>query len=153
MLRFDKVVQPQGIVSSRVGYTVVLDNAGLYLIQTGSGTLPEGYQLNTASGIAGIIAKPLINLIAKRMTEKCIKEMNAVEQRINEQGHQNFPLGKRGALIKFDEIESIAYSVDGFDSAVINLKTAKNKFALNFYKQFHDKAAVQDLAARLQKSA
>ncbi len=144
MLRFDKVIKPQGLITFRVAYTVILDNHGLYLIQTGSGFPPEGFTVGR--GVARVLSVPVIAL----RTKKYIRESEQVEQQINRQGYTNFPIGKRGVFLTRAEIKSINYSIDRYNSLVLKLKTIKGKFTLAFYAGLHDWSAVEQLITQLK---
>lgn len=143
MLRFDKVIKPEGLISSRVAYTVILDNNGLYLIETGRGFSPQG--ATAGRGITKVLSAPVI---ANR-SEKYFLQSEQVEQEINRIGYTNFPLGKRGAFLTRGDIKSVDYLLDKRGSWVLKLKTTKGKFTLVFYAGLHDNAAVVQLFSHL----
>lgn len=146
MMRFDKVIKPQGLITFRVGYTVILDEKGLYLIQTGPGFEPEGY--TAGRGVAKVLSAPVIAMRNARY----FRESELVEQQINQNGHADFPLGRRGAFLHRNEVTSVEYSIDKFNSAVVKLKTAKGKFKLAFYAGLHDKSKVEQFVEQIKKA-
>jgi hypothetical protein len=145
MLRIDKVIQPQGLITFRVAYTVILDDNGLYLIQTGPGFPPPGF--TAGRNVARELSRPVIAM----RTKKYMAESEEVEQGINRQGYYNFPLGKRGAFVTRSEIKSVKFTTDRYGSLVIKLKTAKGKFTLAFYAGLHNNSAVEHFMTQLTK--
>ena len=146
MFRFDKVIKPQGLITFRVAYSVILDNNGLYLIQTGPGFDPIGYV--QGHKLARILAKPIVEM----RTKNYIIESENVERQINQSNYADFPLGKRGVFVTRTEIKSVTYSKDRFMSQVVKLKTTKGKFKLAFYLGWHDWDEVEDFVAQLTNS-
>lgn len=146
MLRFDKVIKPQGLITFRVAYTVILDNNGLYLIQTGPGFEPAG--ATAGRGLVRALSKPVIAM----RTQKYFMESEIVEQQINQIGYTNHPLGKRGAFITLSEIKSVNYTISKQNGLVVKLKTTKGKFTLAFYAGLHDWSAVEYFVAQLTNS-
>ncbi len=143
MLRFDKVIKPEGLFTFRVAYTAILDNKGLYLIQTGSGFPPNGYVRGRK--LARILAKPIVEM----RTKNYIIESENVERQINQFNYADFPLGKRGVFVTRSGIKSVNYSKDKHISQIVKLKTTKGKFKLAFYLGWHDWLTVEDFVAQL----
>ena len=134
-MQLDKVVSPPGVFASARTYSVVRDDAGLYLIFTG-----KAMGARTGSGVAGAIADGILD----KMADKRAVAINQVEAKLREVGPVAMQGTKHSCFIPKAAIKKLTFKGGDPPSGwpVVAIQADK-KFKLHFYE--YDAAAVREL--------
>ena len=95
-LRIDKVVRSVGLGFRQV-YSLVLTDAGLYILHTGELRALKHYRLDTA----------LNQLVADRVADRFVKQLQAQEARIDSTPLDDLVNESGSYLVRLDAIEEI----------------------------------------------
>jgi hypothetical protein len=130
-VQLDKAVTAPGVFAPARTYSVVRDDAGLYLIYTGRAMslVPP-----RAGGIAG--------MVLDRVASKRLAEIELVEAELRRDGVQALKDRKHCRFFPRDQIQRVEVRAGGWPVAVIH---ADKKIKLHF--QGHDVAVVHTLFA------
>jgi hypothetical protein len=135
-MQLDKVVCPPGLFNPARAFSVVREDAGLYLIYTGRamGNAP------IAGGVAGLAAGAILD----RMAAKRGTEIDAVEAKLREVGAAAMKDTKYSLFFPRETVQAV--EISGGDRPggwpVVVIRAAK-KVKLNFFS--HDLASVRSL--------
>ena len=95
-LRIDKVIRSVGLGFRKV-YSLVLTDAGLYILHTGELRALKHYRLDTA----------LNQLVADRVADRFVKQLQAQEARIDSTPLDDLVNESGSYLVRLDAIEEI----------------------------------------------
>jgi hypothetical protein len=138
-MQLDKVIKPAGFFAPVRTYSLVRDEAGLYLIFTG-----RGMRDVRGRGAAGAIAMAMLD----KMAQSRLAEINAVEEQIRRSSAQALVATKHSAYVAREAIKEIVFKKGVLSGGhpVVVVKADK-KWTFHFPQ--HDEHTVREFFAPL----
>ena len=120
-LRIDKVIRSVGLGFRKV-YSLVLTDAGLYILHTGELRALKHYRLDTA----------LNQLVADRVADRFVKQLQAQEARIDSTPLDDLVNESGSYLVRLDAIEEIEFRAGRSPALIVHVTGSDHHLVFPF---------------------